>query len=295
MTMGASHKGGNRDTSMMALTAQHGPTILRHLGDSVAPPAAPADGPAACPPSLHKAVRDAAFETGESGRPAAFSIPSLEAIRSDPVYHRLEETILDALEKARSGLRIGRSSDGLQEKIAELVIDDVRNLVIGGMLEDAGPNLLGDDEREQAMYFGAISESVTEHLAANIVGDAEAEPDRARASPELVRAALVYAEPTLLLIVSIVAALLAVAIECARELRAAEKNDPKIVLIHAVAQAVTKIGLPDALRDPPHSGYPKNREQLNLMVEAICREIVQQLSDPQKKIDGQDAGGKRAA
>ena len=292
--MGATPKGGGRDTSAKNRAAQCGPLLLQLLGDGAAPPASPAGGPA-CPPLLRNAVRDAALEAYKSDRPPALAVPALEAIQGDPRYSSLAEIVSSAMEKARAGLRAGRPAEALQKEIKGLVMDDVQNLIIEVVPEGWWQSLLGDDQHEQEAYLGVVAEAVVKHLAATVVGDAEAAPDEGRAPAELVRAALLSAEPTLFLILKIVAALAGTEAERARRPGAAKSDDSKIVLIDAVAQAVIRIGAPAALNDPPHPGGPGNQEQVDRTADGICREILQQLSDPQQKIDGQDTKGERAA
>ena len=293
MTMGALPKGKGRDTSMSNQTARHGPLILQHLGGGTAS-SAPAAKPA-CPPRLRRAVHGAVLALGKSGRPPAFAAPTLKAIAADPACRRLGEAIPRAMEKARAGLRAGRVEAELQGEIRDIVMDDVRNLAIGDALEDARRGLLGDDQHEDAMYLGAIAASVAEHLAAEVIVDAAAEPGQVRTPAELARDALLSAEPTLLLIVRIVAALAGAAAEYVRGLKADEKGDPKTVMINAVAEALERIGAPAALHSLQPQGDPKDRRSYARMSDRISREIVRQLLDPQAKIDGQDAEGEQEA
>lgn len=281
--------GKGRDTSMSNQTARHGPLILRYLGGGTAS-SAPAAEPA-CPPRLRQAVHGAVLALGKSGRPPAFAAPTLKAITADPACRRLGEAIPPAMEKARAGLRAGRVEAELQREILDLVMDDVQNLVIGDALEGARRGLLGDDQHEGEMYLGVIAVSVAEHLAAEVLVDAAAEPGQVRTPAELVRDALMLAEPTLFLIVKIVAALAGAAAEYVRGLKADEKGDPKTVLINAAAEALERIGAPAALRSLRPPGDPKGRESHAQIVDRISREIVRQLSDSQAKIDGQDAEG----
>lgn len=293
MTMGAPRKGGGRDTPMSRRTALHGPSILQHLGNGAAPPA-PAAKPA-CPPSLPLIVHDAVHAMGKSGRRPTFAAPSLEAIESDPACRKLEEIVPVAVDRAREGLCAGRLGADLQGEIRNLVMEDVQNLVIGDVFKDVRLDMLDGDHDEEDMYLGVVAASVAEQLAAEVIGDAAAEPSgKGRVAAELVRAALASAEPTLFLIVRIAAALADAAAEYIRGLKAAEKDDPKMVLVDAAAQAVVKAGA-SFLRGPLPLGGTGGRKQLARMADDICREIVRQLSDPQEKIGGQDEEGEREA
>ena len=287
MTMGAPRKGGTRNTSMSSRAARHGPPILRHLGGGTAS-STPAAEPV-CPPLMRQAVRDAVLAAAESARPPAFAAPSLDAIGDDPACRRLDETIQSALKKARTGLRAGRPEAELQREIRDLVMDGVQNLVVGDALEGMWLGLFGGDQYEEEMYLGAVTAPVGWQLAAEVLVDAAAESGEGRTPAELVRAALLSAEPTLYLIVKIITALVDAAAEYVRGLKAAEADDPKVMLTNATAQALERIGTPAVLRGPIHQADSKSRARLVRMADRICREIVRQLADPQTKISGENA------
>lgn len=293
MTMGATRKGGGRNTPISRRTALHGPQILQHLGDGTASPA-PAAVPT-CPPRLRRIVHDAVLAMGKSDRNPTFTAPSLNAIGGDPACRGLEETIPVSMKRARAGLRVGRSNAEVQKEIRDLVMGDVQNLVIGDAFKDVRLDMLDGDRDGEDMYLGVVAASVSKHLAAEVVGDVAAGPfGKGRVAAELVRAALLSAEPTLFLIVRIVDALAGAAAEYIRGLKAAERDDPKMVLVDAAAQAVVKAG-ESFLHGPLYTGSTGGRKHLDRVADGICREIVRQLSDPQAKIDGQDEEEEREA
>ena len=290
MTMGAKGKGGGRDTSIRNRAARHGPHILRQLGGgAAAPPGTLAPRPA-CPPRLRQVVYGAVRGSTEGGRAPAFAAPRLDAIRDDPECCRLARALPAATEKTAAGLRAARPAAVLRAEIVDFVTDSVGSMMAGRALEGARLGLLGDDQREQEMHLGALTVIVAGHVADVLLEDCAGEEGKSRDPGELVHASLLSAEPALALAVKIAAALAdAVRIHIS-QLDAAERNDPRIVLVNTVAQAVANTCTRSALRDLGSRDDPEHRERLSgRMADAICSEIARSLAGRQAKIGGPEA------
>ena len=308
VTMDAPREGAAAgDASAESRLARHGPRILRHLfGEAASPPPA---SESTCPPRLFEIVRNAMLDTAGSGRqdfPAA--APSLDEVAIDPDFRQLAESLPAAMEKAGGGLCAGFSAAELRAEITERIIGDVRNAVLGGALEGMRRNLLGGDRREQEICLAAIGELAAEHLAIGLAAaasggapasgadSADRRPLAGGEASELVRAALLYAEQAAPLVAKIARAIDDAVAGYARTLGVAERGDPTIAAVSAVARAVAGARTLGVLRDPLPPCGPRRRGQGGGQVaECICREIARHLAGPCAKIDGQEARGERGA
>ena len=285
--MGAKGKGGGRDTSIRNRAARHGPHILRQLGGgAAAPPGTLAPRPA-CPPRLRQVVYGAVRGNAEGGRAPTFAAPQPGAIRGDPQCRRLAKALPTAVEKAAAGLRAGRSTAVLRAEIVGFVTDSVVSMMAGRALESARQGLPGDDQHEREMHLGTLTVIVAGHVADVLLEDCAGDAGKSRDPGELVHASLLSAEPALALAVKIAAALAGEVHTYISKLDAAERNDPRIVLIDAVARAVAKTCTRSALRGLESRDDPEHRERLGgLMADAICSEIARSLAGRQTKIGG---------
>lgn len=292
MTLGAKNKDTGRDTPMKKMVARHGPPILVQLGDGAAAPPGAADTlPASCPPGLFRFVHDSVHYITGGGREPAFEAPSLDAIRGDPDCRRLADALPAASKKARDGLRNGRDAADLRAEIRDFVMDDVVSMMAGEALEGVMEGLFGGDQLEQEAHLGALSVIVAGHLADVLLEDGAGAPDKGLDSAGLVRSLLLSAEPALLLVVKVAAALAKEGADYACRLGVAERDDPRIVLINTVADAIEGVCGPRALRELVSASDPGRREQLaGRLAKAICGEIARRLAPRQDKIGGPEAG-----
>lgn len=289
--MGSEGKGDKRDTPMKNRAARHGPPILDSFGGGTGAEPGAGEARTASRP-LRRIVLDAVRDTTRSGRPAAFAVPPLDAIRGDPDCRRLAEDLPSAVEKAGNGLRAGRSAATLRAEIKNLVMDDVRSMMVGRAFEGVRRDLLGGDQHEQEMHFGALAEIVADGLAEGILKDGRVAPGENPDPAELIRGSLLNAEPALFLAIKTVAALTDAAVDYACKLGMAERNDPKIVLITAVTQAIVKACETRPLCDLQSGDSAERRERLGgHMADSISNEIERSLADHQTKIGGPEAEG----
>lgn len=296
MTMGARHKGGDRDTPMKKMVSRHGPSILQRLGGGAAAPgaqAAPSGAAAPCPPRLFQIVRDEVRSAAGGGQTPAFAALSLDAIRGDTDCRRLADDLPAAAKRARDGLSDGRNAAVLRAEIRDAVKDDVVSMMAGRALEGVMGGLLGGDQREQEMHLGALTVIVAGHLADVLLEDGADAPGKDRDSAGLIRALLLSAEPALFLAVKTAAALAKEGADYACRLGVAERDDPRIVLINTVAQAIEVAFGPHALRELESAGDPGRRERLaGRLAKSVCGEIARSLDGGrQAKIDGSEEGG----
>ena len=290
--MGAKNKDRGRDTPMKKMAARHGPSILARLGGgAAAPPGAAAPLPASCPPRLFRIVHDSVHHIAGGGREPAFEAPSLDAIRGDPDCRRLADALPAAAKRARHGLRDGRDAAVLRAEIRDTVMDDIVSMMAGEALEGVMEGLFGDDQLEQEAHLGALSVIVAGHLADVLLEDGAGAPGKGLDPAGLVRSLLLSAEPALLLAVKVAAALAKEGADYACRLGVAERDDPRIVLINTVAEAIGGACGTRALRELVSAGDPRRREQLaGRLAKAICGEITRRLVPRQEKIGGPEAG-----
>lgn len=291
--MGATYKGHRRDAPIKKLAALHGPPILRHLGGGAAATSGPGldgSGPPP-PPRIRQAAYDAVRGAAGGGRRAVFDIPPLDAIRGDLDCRRLAKTLLAAMDKADNGLGAGRATAALREEIKKHVVDDVRSMMAGRVLNGASLGLLGGNRREQDMCFSALAMIVTDHLAEAVLEDRAGAPNKGCDPAELEHASLLSSEPMLFIIIKISVALAKEVRNYISKLDPSKRGDPKIVIIDAVAEAVEKACTRSALRDLQSGGDPGCRERLaDQLADVIGSEIALRLADPQAKIDGSEEG-----
>ena len=292
MTMGAKNKGDGRDTPMKKMAARHVPSILAQLGGgAAAPPGAAVPLPASCPPRLLQIVHDSVHYIAGGGRELAFEAPSFAAIRGDPDCCRLADALPAAAKRARDGLRDGRDAAVLRAEIKDTVMDDVVSTMAGGALEGVMEGLFGNDQLEQEAHLGALSVIVAGNLADVLLEDGAGAPGKGLDPAGLVRSLLLSAEPALLLAVKVAASLAKEGADYACRLGVAERDDPRIVLINTVAEAIEGACGPRALRELVSAGDPGCRERLaDQLADVIGSEIARRLADPQAKIDGSEAG-----
>ena len=290
--MGAKDKGGARDTPIKSRTELYGPLILQLLGGGAAPPSGTSVRRPACPPRLLRIIYDAVLDSVKGGRAPCYAAPPLDAIRGDPDCRRLAKTLPAAMEKAAADLRAVRPAAVLRAEIGDFVTDDVGSMMVGRALEGVRLGLLGGDQYEQEMHLGTLTAIVAGHVADVLIEDGAGEPGKGRDPDELVHASLLSSEPALVLAVKIAAALANAVHSYISKLDASKRDDPRIVLIDAVAQAVAKACTRPALRDLQSRGDSEHRERLSgRMADDICGEVERSLAGRQTEIGGPGAEG----